>query len=134
MTTVKYNSVTPSLVTPVIGQPTKTAGPYFNTTGRIVYLRAQEFLEGYGAPERAWEVVIKLDTHKDWAFGFPLVGQNVLFQKQKEIVSYDLFLPSFRAMYDLILKAYEHNWQVMITHDPVDQNMARIRRVIVTRP
>lgn len=85
-------------------QPTRILA----ATGKVTMLRAHDQGTRYGPADDSIdaEVVIWLNTHPGQSFGFQLRDNERT--------------PSRRAMYDLLLQAYIHDWTVRIDYFQID--------------
>jgi hypothetical protein len=91
-------------------------------SGKLSMFLAQDVGSGYGAPDDRvdGEVVIRLDTQPQKAFGFQLRNDN--------------YLPARRAMLDLLRDAFEHNWTVVIEYDMIPgKNAGVIWRIFLVK-
>ncbi|MGE5184972.1 MAG: hypothetical protein ACM31C_23045 [Acidobacteriota bacterium] len=79
-----------------------------SVSGRLVMLRAHEQGSKYGPPSDQLdvEIVFKLDSKPELAFGFQLRD--------------DAGGPAHRAMYDLLRDAYANDWAVTVDYSIVD--------------
>ena len=75
------------------------------SSGRITFLRVHDVGTGFGPPTDSIdvEVVIKLDTMPNNAFGFQLRNDNNR--------------PARSGMLDLLRDAFNHNWVVVIDYN-----------------
>jgi hypothetical protein len=93
-----------------------------NATGKITLLRVHDVGTGYGPPSDFIdvEVVVRLNTSPDLAFGFQLRD--------------DANRPARQGMVDLLRDAFNQNWTVSIDYeiDP-EQSNGVIRRVWLTK-
>lgn len=97
--------------------------PLLNTSGKLTLLRVHEVGSAWGpATDRLdVEVVIKLNSQPDKAFGFQLRN--------------DGNRPVRQGMLDLLRDAFNHDWIVSIDYEIPDQKKnGRIIRVWLTKP
>ena len=75
------------------------------SSGRLTFLRVHDVGTGFGPPNDFIdvEVVIKLDTKPNNAFGFQLRNDNSR--------------PARAGMLDLLRDAFNHNWVVLIDYN-----------------
>lgn len=75
------------------------------STGKITFLRANELGDrfGPGGDQIEAEVITRLDSQPDKAFGFKLRDD----QNQ----------PANRGMFDLLRDAFNHDWTVTLNYD-----------------
>lgn len=78
--------------------------PLLNTSGKLTFLRVHDVGTGWGPSDDHLdvEVVIKVDTKPDQAFGFQLRD--------------DGNRPARQGMLDLLRDAFNQNWQVSIDY------------------
>jgi len=76
-----------------------------NTSGHLTFLRVHDVGTGWGPPEDHLdvEVVMKLDSQPNKAFGFQLRD--------------DENRPARQGMLDLLRDAFNHNWEVSIDYE-----------------
>ncbi len=113
---------------PVAGasQPVAQAGPaapqaLYTATGKITFLRVHNVGTGWGAPPNAidGEVIIRLNTMPNWAFGFQLRDDTNSLTHQ--------------AMLAMLRDAYRNNWDVTIDYDWAQGMVGVIVRVILAK-
>jgi hypothetical protein len=95
--------------------PRDPAAPEASFTGKLTLLRVHDVGTGYGSPTMDIEVVIRLDTVPDRAFGFQLRDDANKFVRQ--------------GMLDLLRDAFDNNWTVTI-----NENSGIVFRVWLTKP
>lgn len=104
------------------GQDPSEAAGLLGASGRLTFLRVHDVAIGWGGGNNALdvEVVIKLDTQPDRAFGFTLRN--------------DVDSLAHGGMLDLLREAYKHDWVVAITYfDTPGGNNGRMVKVELSR-
>ena len=80
------------------------ASQLYRVSGNVTFLRVNALGSGYGPAQDFidGEVIIKLNTHPDSAYGFQLrnTGER----------------PMREAMFTLLKEAYKNNWQISIDY------------------
>lgn len=93
-----------------------------NTSGHLTFLRVHDVGTGWGPPEDHLdvEVVMKLDSQPDKAFGFQLRD--------------DENRPARQGMLDLLRDAFNQNWEVSIDFEiDADKDNGEVIRVWLTK-
>ena len=108
-----------TLVAAAVAIPTQAA--FLQASGELTLLRVHD-RGGYGPPADRLdvEVIIKLDSKPDMAFGFQLRD--------------DRLGPAHQGMFDLLRDAFSNGWTVTIDFDLAPKKKAGvIRRVWLTK-
>ncbi len=114
-----HSAIAILLVIAAVAIPTQAA--FLQASGKLTLLRVHD-REGYGPPADRLdvEVVIKLDSTPDKAFGFQLRD--------------DRLGPAHKGMLDLLRDAFNNNWTVTINFDLApNKDDGVIRRVWLTK-
>jgi hypothetical protein len=93
-----------------------------NTSGHLTFLRVHDVGTGWGPPDDHLdvEVVMKLDSQPDKAFGFQLRD--------------DENRPARQGMLDLLRDAFNQNWEVSIDFEiDADKDNGEVIRVWLTK-